>query len=497
MEIKIFISYYSRDNKKMQLLKKLINETPKLIPVVIADRKRSLVPLTKKVEDGILESQIIVPIITRESISSQWVNQEIGYASALSDIKIMPVIENSIIDNLKGFIHKQVDLSYNYEGFKNNPRKESNHFKKCVVELIDEIKKEYNISTPSNSVDEISDIESKERFFKENYLRDTLKIYEPKIQLKTTIHPFIKNSSGTLSFWAKVLDHHNLTKSIKKHLYIASLYSNNYMATPTLARYPNMWTILRETPTPENKNGKWSFICNGVNKERTSIEYNKPLSTGWHLFSVEWSIQMDFIKFYIDTNPVGISNFANWPEVFDMSMYIGTWPDKNPKSHFYSQISGPIFVGEIDSRILKEIFEYNPIKNQLEKRGKQQLKSEETVKVKNSILSQPIDFGTLKMYSNNYFPNLMISENIQTILLSDINKNKFKTLEDIHNAVIKAESFIQYYKNQRPDYFKYSTDILTKSLGYTDKEFRNTHGFALETKKAFVKFEKITQVNND
>jgi hypothetical protein len=68
---------------------------------------------------------------------------------------------------------------------------------------------------------------------------------------------------------------------------------------------------------------------------------------------------MDFIKFYIDTNLVGESAFNNWPEVFNMSMYIGTWPDKNPKSHFYSPI-GPLFIGEIDPRILKEIFAYNP-----------------------------------------------------------------------------------------------------------------------------------------
>lgn len=366
MEVKIFISYYSKDSNKMQMLKKLINETNNLTPIVIADRRKSLVPLTKKVEDGINEVQIIIPILTRKSISSQWVNQEIGYSSALSDIKIMPIIENSIIDDLKGFIHKQVDLSYNFNGFLDNPKKEVVHFKRCIVNLVNDIKEEYNISTPSNSEKGISEIESKDKFFKENYLREALKIYNPKTQLKTTFTQFIKNSSGVINFWAKVQDHHNLVKSNKKHLYIASSYSNNYMFTPTLARYPNMWAIYRETATPGSKNGKWSFLCNGVNKGGTSIDYNKPLSTGWHLFSVEWSIQMDFIKFYIDTFLIGESAFINWPEVFDMSMYIGTWPDKNPKSHFYSQISGPIFIGESDKRILKEVYEISPTKKQLE-----------------------------------------------------------------------------------------------------------------------------------
>lgn len=347
----------------MQMLKKLVSATNSLVPIVIADRRKALVPLTKKVEDGINESQIIVPILTKESISSQWVNQEIGYASALTDIKIMPILDSSIIDDLKGFIHKQVDLSYNFQSFSGNAKKEGMHFKKCIVELINDIKEEYNIITPTNSVEDVSDIENKKRFFSENYLRNTLLIYDPKTQLKTTISPFIKKSSGVLSFWAKVQDHHNLIKSSKKQLYIASSFSNNRIDFPNQARYPNMWAILRETPTPENKNGKWCFICNGENKERTSIDYKKQLPTGWHLFSVEWSIQMDFIKFYIDTILVGESIFINWPEEFNMSMYIGTWPNKNPKSHFYSEISRPLFVEEIDSRIIKEIFEYNPIKN--------------------------------------------------------------------------------------------------------------------------------------
>lgn len=294
MELKIFISYYGIDKRKMQMLKELIKSTNSLTPIVIADRRKSLVPLTKKVEDGIKESQIIIPILTRESITSQWVNQEIGYASALLNIKIMPIIDNSIIDSLKGFIHKQVDLSYTFQSFSDNRRKESMHFKKCIIELINDIKDEYNIKTASDT--DSNKIENQNKFFKKDYLKRAIKIYDPKIQLRTTIMQFIKNSTGILSFWAKVQNHHNLIKPVKRHLYIASSYSNNKMASPKLAQYPNMWAILRETPTPENKTGKWSFACNGENQERTVFDYKKNLSNGWHLFSVEWSIQMDFIK---------------------------------------------------------------------------------------------------------------------------------------------------------------------------------------------------------
>ncbi len=361
MNVKIFISYYSKDSNKMLMLKKLINTNKKLIPIVIAERRKSLVPLSKKVEDGIKESQIIIPILTRESISSQWVNQEIGYATALPDIKIMPIIDNQIINDLKGFIHKQVDLSYNFQSFIDNKRKEGIHFRKCINNLVSDILKEYNISESPSNKNKTLTIENTDSFFEKDYLSN-IKVYTPKVQLKTTFIPYIKNSSGILNFWAKVESHHNLIKPARRHLYIASSYSDNYMATPDIARYPNMWAILRETPTPQDKLGKWSFICNGVEQERTSIESSKSLSNGWHLFSVEWSIQMDFIKFFIDTNLIGESNYVNWPESFNYSMHIGTWPDKNPKSHFYSKISEPIFVGEIDSRIIKEIYLHNPSK---------------------------------------------------------------------------------------------------------------------------------------
>ena len=362
MEIKIFISYFNDDNKKMQMLKSLIDSTENLIPIVISDSRKTLVPLTKKVADGIRESQIIIPILTSNSISSQWVNQEIGFASALSDIKVMPIIENSIIDKLKGFIHKQVDLSYNYQNFPGNRRKESLHFKKCIVNLINDIKEEYHLGQPINDESNLLETESSEKYFEKGYLDNALKIYDPTIQLNLSIMAFTKNNSGILSYWVKVQSHHNEERQEKRKLYIASAYSNNYMAAPKLAQFPNMWAIYRETPTTETPNGKWKFECNGEREGKTVIETNEILKEGWHLFSVEWSIQMDFIKFYIDTKLIGKKRFANWPEDSKMSMYIGTWPDKNPKNQFYAPISAPLFSGILDPRIIKEQYDFKPNK---------------------------------------------------------------------------------------------------------------------------------------
>lgn len=110
------------------------------IPIIIANRRKTLMLLTEKVASGIKECDIFIPILTRKSIHSQWINQEIGYAKAIEK-KIIPIVEDKIIDSLQGFIHKQVDLSYSYSGYEDNTRKESIRFKKCIKILLDDIYK--------------------------------------------------------------------------------------------------------------------------------------------------------------------------------------------------------------------------------------------------------------------------------------------------------------------------------------------------------------------
>jgi len=144
MKTKIFISYLNDpDNKKMQMLSDAINRIDYLSSVVIANRRDALIPLTSKVAKGINECEILIPILTQSSISSQWVNQEIGFASAL-ERRIIPIVETAIINGLKGFIHKQVDLAYTYDSFPENKRKENIRFKKCVTILIDDLKLQYS-----------------------------------------------------------------------------------------------------------------------------------------------------------------------------------------------------------------------------------------------------------------------------------------------------------------------------------------------------------------
>lgn len=135
---KIFISYSDLDKSKMIALKKAIDNGPsKIEAVVIADQKKPLETLTEKVITGIKNCDILVPILTTNSIKNQWVNQEIGYAKA-SDKKIIPIISNRVFKDLKGFVNPQVDCPFQFLQNK-NPRMESAAFRKAYLELINHI----------------------------------------------------------------------------------------------------------------------------------------------------------------------------------------------------------------------------------------------------------------------------------------------------------------------------------------------------------------------
>jgi hypothetical protein len=140
MKTKIFISYIIDDYKKMKMLSEMIDKTDTLKSIVIPANREGLILLIDKVIKGITECDIMVPILTRNSITSQWVNQEIGYALALKAYeKVIPVVEHDIFDNLNGFIHKQYNLSYNYPGNQSNKGIENKYFKKCITTLVDDI----------------------------------------------------------------------------------------------------------------------------------------------------------------------------------------------------------------------------------------------------------------------------------------------------------------------------------------------------------------------
>lgn len=145
MSIKFFISYSTADKGKMLSLRKRIEKHNSLKAIVVADDRKASKLLTDKVKDGIDESEYFVCILTAKSITNQWVNQEIGYATA-QDRKIRPIVESKVLDKLKGFIHKQMDLPYTVKTNGTSTRAQGILFSKRAKVLVDDILLENNLT---------------------------------------------------------------------------------------------------------------------------------------------------------------------------------------------------------------------------------------------------------------------------------------------------------------------------------------------------------------
>lgn len=109
------------------------------------------------------------------------------------------------------------------------------------------------------------------------------------------------------------------------------------------------------------------------------------------------------------------------------------------------------------------------------------------------FLSQPVDYETLYAYTRWKYKDLVVSDNWHNRLLADLNLQKHPTLKEIDDAVERAQGAIKEYHKENPDWFKYGTDYITKSLGFADKEFREKHAFGKKTRDAFSKYEHLVK----
>lgn len=150
MKKNLFISYADADLSKVRIIEDVLKNNSYFEPLIIANRRDPLKALTKKVSEGIEASEIIIPILTKNSITQQWINQEIGYSMGIKR-KVIPIVEKLIMGKLKGFIHKESDLSYNFRKH-NNPWQENKNFKKCFLTLLEDLEK-----PETNTVEELSE----------------------------------------------------------------------------------------------------------------------------------------------------------------------------------------------------------------------------------------------------------------------------------------------------------------------------------------------------
>ncbi len=137
---KIFISFSSqKDKNKMNAFFKAIKKDGTFEPIVVEKKKTPGKLFSEKVKEAIKQSDYFIPILTRNSRTSQWVNQEIGFAEAQVKCDILPIVEESIIPKLKGFIHNQIDC-FRYKGVRSSKNNEACNFRVCYKEVIAHLK---------------------------------------------------------------------------------------------------------------------------------------------------------------------------------------------------------------------------------------------------------------------------------------------------------------------------------------------------------------------
>ena len=135
MKKTIFISYSSFDAGKVKTLFDRIGREKLLTAIVVEYDGSPMKYIPTKIIDKLNRSDYFVPIITHSSIRTQYINQEIGYATA-KKIRTLPLIENEVIHDLRGFITAQNDLPFSFRIFEGNKKKEREEFRNCCDLLI-------------------------------------------------------------------------------------------------------------------------------------------------------------------------------------------------------------------------------------------------------------------------------------------------------------------------------------------------------------------------
>lgn len=100
-DMKIFISHSQDDENLALILKNILEKDEKITRVFMFEKiKKYGIQIEKKITDEIIQSDYVIAIITKDSIASASVNQEIGYAQA-KNIERIPLIEK---DAKEGFL---------------------------------------------------------------------------------------------------------------------------------------------------------------------------------------------------------------------------------------------------------------------------------------------------------------------------------------------------------------------------------------------------------
>jgi len=107
------------------------------------------------------------------------------------------------------------------------------------------------------------------------------------------------------------------------------------------------------------------------------------------------------------------------------------------------------------------------------------------------ILNSPINEKALVEYEQWRFPEKPHSPRVATMLIKDLDSGRYRTIRDLDDAVSRAQLAVEAYASEAPEVFEYSTDHLTKSLGFVDEDFRSAHGFSSNTRAALGRYADL------
>jgi len=275
----IFISYSDFDKEKVDLIVNELEGNTKFFPIVIASNRQALKPLAHKVADGIIQATVILPILTKKSIPTQWINQEIGFATALSK-RIMPIVESNLINKLKGFIHKQIDLPYNFRP-NSDKAAEQIDFLKQVRKLLTDLEEEFQKLETADELPEKSDFEKS---------LDQADKFNEELEVERQRTTYLNSVDGVEAAKTEVLNmYENIEGKIKK------LHEKNFLIRFEKEFYPPLFILKSE-----------GFSCSIVWKERFSNSTDGAL-----LFVKNWigHLSKDISEFYLeDEEPKMVSD---------------------------------------------------------------------------------------------------------------------------------------------------------------------------------------------
>lgn len=273
--------------------------------------------LMQVIANSIRESAIIIADLTDRNAN---VFYELGLAHAFKKrVILLTQNDDDVPSDLKANKYYKYDVATT-DGIAN------------FEEVLRKLKEGIDLSLIFEHRDKIYDISS-EHGNEEQISSKFLQQQEGAISIWAFLDDFHITATTSETHWNYLISHATNSGNAKKVTYKTDVDNNGEEKEANV--YPNYWAIARLA----NSNGVfWRFACNSDSVSKTDIRSDIKLVKGWHLFSIIWSNDKNYIKFYVDDKLGGQAEFRFWPTDFDKHVFIGTWPTRAKEFYFNSKI---------------------------------------------------------------------------------------------------------------------------------------------------------------